>query len=377
MSEDQNLPDSDGVATRDSPAADTEDAGARKRSLAMPVALLALCVALAAVAGLAWLWLEQQPEIDLDDLASAEYVESLEQARRDQGERLDALRSDFDDIREGLDSHDAELADLRQSTRTQAEDGEEILRRLDDLEGDLSEAVARLEETAGDQRAVDRELARRLLLMEAAALLRSGQQRAELADDYSGARAAYRRAYRLLREFDDPRASRARGQVAQELEALEAMSEPDWTSMSARIDRLVAGVDDWPAVAAPDGVVTEQTEDDDADGWWARMGSTLAGLVRVQPRDAMPVTAEELDLVREQIRLRLIAADLSIARRNLEEASRQLRFAAELVERWFDTERSAVKRDLEVLAELAATEPAGLPDLGGSLAEIQRLLEDS
>jgi hypothetical protein len=38
-----------------------------------------------------------------------------------------------------------------------------MTRRLGDLEADLSEAVARLEETAGDQRAVDRELARRLL----------------------------------------------------------------------------------------------------------------------------------------------------------------------------------------------------------------------
>jgi uroporphyrin-III C-methyltransferase len=208
-------------------------------------------------------------------------------------------------------------------------------------------------------------------------MLRSGQERAELAGDYSAARVAFRRAYRLLRESDDPRASRARGLVAQELEALEAMSEPDWTSMTARIDRLVAGIDEWPAVAVTDVAAAEAAEVDETAGWWARMGSTLAGLVRVQPRDAMPVTAEDLDLVREQVRLRLTAVELAIARRDLEESSRQLRRTAELIERWFDTDHSVVARSLDVLGELAATEPAKLPDLGGSLAEIQRLLEDS
>ncbi len=377
MSEDQSPPDSEVRGTgSDSPADETGDVAPRKRSLAVPTAFLALTVALTAAAGLVWFWLEVD-QTDTDELASAERVEALEQGQRERDERVDLLRSELAELRETLASHDAERADLRQSIRSLSEDGADRARRLSDLEGDLSEAVVRLEETAGDQRAVDRELARRLFLMEAAALLRSGQERAELAGDHSAARAAYRRAYRLLRDFDDPRANRARGLVAQELEALESMTEPDWTAMTARIDRLVAGIDDWPAVAVTGTAAAEAQDNDEADGWWARMGATLAGLVRVQPRDALPVTAEDLDVVREQVRLRLTAAELAIARRNLEESSRQLQRTAELVERWFDTDDRAVARGLGVLDELAAIEPAELPELGGSLAEVQRLLEDS
>ncbi len=377
MSEDQSSNDSEVTVADDSSTSEAEAAAPRKRSLAMPVAGLALLVALAAIAGVAWSWFEGV-EVDEDDRASAERVETLHQALGEQDQRLDSLRSSVTELQEALDSHGAELADLRQSVRSQAEDREDMARRLSDLDAELAEAVARLEETAGDQRAVDRELARRLYLMEAAALLRSGQERAELVGDYSAARAAYRRAYRLLREFDDPRGNRARSLVAQELEALEGMSEPDWTSMTARIDRLVANVDEWPAIAVTTGTAEEVAAGDEPEtGWWTRMGSTLAGLVRVQPRDTVPVTADELDAVREQVRLRLAAAELAIARRSLEETSRQLQRISEMIERWFDTDDSAVARGLSLLSELADTEPAELPNLGGALAEIQRLLEDS
>ncbi len=378
MSEDQSSSDSEvTVADVESPSTRGVDSAPAKRSLAMPVAVLSLVVALAAVAGLAWLWFEGV-EVDTDDMASTERVEALHQALGDHDERLDSLQSELAEVREALDSHDTDLADLRQSIRSQADDGDEVTRRLADLEADLSAAVDRLEETADDQRAVDRELARRLFLMEAAALLRSGQERAELAGDYSAARAAYRRAYRLLRDFDDPRGSRARGLIAQELEALEAMSEPDWTSMSARIDRLASSVDEWPAIAVTTtGMASDEDEEDEEDGWLGRLGSTLGGLVSVRPRDTVPVTSEELDAVREQVRLRLAAAELAVARRNLDESSRQFRRTSELIERWFDADHSAVARGLSVLDDLAATEPAELPGLGDSLAEIQRLLEDS
>lgn len=376
MSEDQSSSDSEITVTGDSPTAGAEDGTADKRSLAMPVAGLALIVALAAVAGLAWLWVEGV-DVDTDDMASAERVESLHQALDGHDERLESLLSSLADVREVLDSHGTELADLRQSIRSQTDDRADMTSRLTDLEAELAEAVARLEEAAGDQRAVDRELARRLLLMEAAAMLRSGQERAELAGDYPAARAAYRRAYRLLREFDDPRGNRARGLVAQELEALEAMAEPDWTAMAARIDRLGASVEQWPAVKVAGEPADEALSDDEASGWWARLGSTLAGLVTVRPRDTVPVTTEELDAVREQIRLQLTAAELAIARRNLEEVSSRLHRTAETIERWFDTDDSSVARSLSALSDLAATEPAELPSLGGSLDEIQRLLEDS
>lgn len=377
MSERQGSTDSEPGATEKSAAIEHAPGTPKsRRSAATIVAVLALLVSLLAAGGLVWIWLEQA-EQEPSDLASTDDLEVLRSAQDEQGLRLDDQGERLTSLSDELDGLAGELADLRQSQREHSSDTDDIRRQLADLEAELGEAVSRLEETAGDQRAVDRELARRLYLMEAAALLRGGQERAELAGDHSGARAAYRRAYRLMRDADDPRGSRARGLVAQELEALEDMAEPDWTAMDAQIDRLAASVDQWPAAGATASSMVEHGEEEADSRWWSRMTSTLAGLVRVQPRDSIAITAEELDVVREQLRLRLAAVELALARRDLEESSRQLRRVEEVVERWFDTGEASVQRGLAMLADLAAIEPAQLPSMGAALAEIDRLLEDS
>jgi uroporphyrin-III C-methyltransferase len=377
MSEAHGSNDSDGKNESDNESVNAEvETPRRARAPGKALAILALLVALATAAGLAWMWSEQTGP-DFGELASAEDLDVLSESLAEQSDRLHEQSARLESVEERFDRLETGLADLRQALRERGDETDDLGHRLSDLEATLDEAVERLEDAAGDQRAVDRELARRLNLMEAAALLRGGQQRAELAADYSGARAAYRRAYRLMRDFDDPRGNRARGLVAQELEALEDMAEPDWTAMDAQLDRLAVSIEQWPAASVAGMPAAAEEDDEEAAGWWSRAGSTLAGLVRVQPRDSIAISAEELDAVREHIRLRLVAAEVALARRDLEEVARQLGRAEEHIERWFDTGDTAVQRGLSTLNDLAATEPAELPTLGAALAEVQRLLEDS
>ena len=364
MSEEQQSESTEAVDSGDSPEPTNQPLDRSKASAwRTAVAVFALILALAAIAGLAWIWLEQ-PEVDLDDVAAHD-------------QRFDELSSSLQSLGEQVEALQPELADWRRDLREQSEDHDHLNRRVADLEADLAEAVERLEAVGGEQRAVDRELARRLHLMESASLLRMGQERAELAGDFAGAREAYRRAYRLLRELDDARANRVRGQVAQELEALEGVAGPDWIAMSAQLSRIAAAADEWPARAIAEGADATAQIDEDENGWMSRIGSTLASLVRVRPRDAVPVTTEEMDAIREQVRLRLAAAELALARRSLEETAHQLRETRDLIERWFDPDHIGVARALERLSELAATEPAAMPSLGTALTDINQLLADS
>ena len=377
MSEEQQSESTEAVDSGDSPEPTNQPLDRSKPSpWRTAVAVFALILALAAIAGLAWIWLEQ-PEVDLDDVAAAEDLAQLQSDVSAHDQRFDELSSSLQSLGEQFEALQPELADWRRDLREQSEDHDHLNRRVADLEADLAEAVERLEAVGGEQRAVDRELARRLHLMESASLLRMGQERAELAGDFAGAREAYRRAYRLLRELDDARANRVRGQVAQELEALEGVAGPDWIAMSAQLSRIAAAADEWPARAIAEGADVTAQIDEDENGWMSRIGSTLASLVRVRPRDAVPVTTEEVDAIREQVRLRLAAAELALARRSLEETAHQLRETRDLIERWFDPDHTGVARALERLSELAGTEPAAMPSLGTALTDINQLLADS
>ncbi len=376
MSEERQS-DASGSESADDARNAAEESPARNQALARSaVAVLALIFSCFAMVGLIWLWLDRT-DVDPEGLASADDLAELRSDVAANEQRFGDLAVAVDDHAEEIEALGPQLADWRQALREQADHNESLDRRVAELEVNLSEAVDRLEAAAGEQRAVDRDLARRLHLMEAAALLRTGQERAELTGDFSAAREAYRRAYRVLQELDDARTNRARGQVAQELEALEAVAGPDWTAMTAQLSQIGSAADEWPAIERSDDRAPDTQVDEAEDGWLARVGSTLTGLVRVRPRDTVSLSAEELDLVREQVRLRLAAAELALARRSLDEAIVQMQQARTLIERWFEVEDSAVARVLASLSELAETEAAALPSLGAALADINRLLEDS
>ena len=376
MSEERQLDASGSETASDSRSAAEERSVQRPQKSGSVATILALIISLFAAGGLIWLWFDRA-DADPEGLASAEDLAQLHSSLAEHERRFDDLVSAIDDNAGKIEELSSEQADGRQALREQANDNQSLNRRVAELEANLAEAVDRLEAATGEQRAVDRDLARRLHLMEAGALLRTGQERAELAGDLAAAREAYRRAYRLLRELDDARTNRARGQVAQELETLEAVAGPDWTAMTAQLSRIASEADEWPAIAKSEEA-TPITEADEAEtGWLSRIGATLAGLVRVRPRDTVPVSGEELDSVREQVRLRLAAAELALARRSLDEAVFQVQQASALIERWFEVDDAGVARVLASLSELTETEAAAVPSLGAALAEINRLLEDS
>lgn len=342
---------------------------------ARPAALLALALAIAAIGISVWLWIGQvgvDPEMlaGTDELAEHDSrLAEIERRLVSLFERADGLDARFEEL-------DIDTAGIRQQLDEAARDVRvDVETRVSALEAQLGQAVERLEQATGEQRDVDQALEHRLYLIEASALLRMAQERAELARDFSGAREAYRRASRLLRQADDPRLNRARGLLAEELESLEQVAEPDWLVLSGRLSQIAYGASEWPgAGAGQNGVPAEA---DDGEGWWRSVRQSLAALVRVQSRDELPVSSEQIDAAREQVRLRLLAAELAVARRDSAELAHHAAHARTVIGHWFDADSAAVGRALEHLQQLGETQAVQLPALGAALAELNRQLEDS
>lgn len=338
------------------------------------VALLALLLSAGAVVLALWAG-RQVSEVDQGNAQVASLQERLDGTES----RLQRLEERLDGIEADTERHGNELGEMRDSLASVSDRQDDYDTRLSELTGDLDESVAQLQRSVGRERESDRSLGLRLGLIEAAGLLRLGQERIELAGDFEGARLAFRQAAERLDAVDDTRVNRARRLVTGELEALERQSRPDWAGIGARLDRLASQSQRWPARTGdePRTVAADGPDDVDDGGWWASLKGSMQNLVRIRERDAMPVTEEQVDAIREQLQLRLLAAELSAVRARAGELSRHANAARDLIERAFDVEAEAVEAALATLEEIAATDPPAPPRLGEALEEIHRLLDES
>lgn len=295
------------------------------------------------------------------DEGLGELAESLDQL----GDRLDELHDRFD----------ARFADEVAPLQAQVDD---LGAAVDGLAERLAGAVEEFAERGDVERQVDRDLRRQMAMLEAAGLLRIGQERAELSADFAGAERAFRRAARVLDDVDDARLDRARRALAAELEALENVRAVDVNRELARLDRLHRESRAWPTrlgdrAQAP----AAQSPDTEAPaGWRERLGAAVRGLVRIEARDDLGRTDEQFQAAREQLQLRLVAAQLALSRRAPDALEIHLDAALNLLDDWFDPASEDVaqaRSDLEALRSLRFEPPA--IELGEALDLVQARLD--
>lgn len=304
--------------------------------------------------------------------ADSERQRSLGERQAETTARLDALRERLDT---GLATAEQRAGDLSEHA---AERLAVIDRAVDDLAVRLQRAVDDWAERGDLEREVERDVARQLGMLEAAALLALGQHRAELTGDLPGARAAFRRAAAQLSAIDDARLERTRQALARELDALEAARPADLNAALARLERLVSESRAWPSQLGRDiqPPVGERSAPDAEDPpWRERVAQAARGLVRVQARDELGRTSEQFEGARELMQLRLVAAQLALVRRDADGLRLQLAAAEALIDEWFDAASAEVQRARQELAALADTETAPLiPEIGEALSLLQRHL---
>ncbi|HEX6413031.1 MAG TPA: uroporphyrinogen-III C-methyltransferase [Burkholderiales bacterium] len=247
---------------------------------------------------------------------------------------------------------------------------EELARRLRDIENEAREAraaarqsneamreahvrvaqlEARLAESQSQQVALEalyQELSRNRdewQLAEVEQVLAIAQQQLQLAGNVRAALLALQLAEGRLAQADRPQFLPIRRALARDIERLKALPVLDIAAMSARIDSLVGAVDSMPLAFDERLERTAAVKGVTENGFWARLGSEvwneLRSLVVVRQIGAAEpplLPPPQAYFLRENLRLRLLNARLSLLARDEGGYREDLRASEAWIRRYFD-----------------------------------------
>ncbi len=274
----------------------------------------------------------------------------------------------------------------------------ESARRLTDLE----QATARASETASRADAEARSARERALLLEARLAEEQGQREAleQLYADLSRGRddavlveverlvtlagqelaisgsvgtalAALQTADARLARVDNARFLPLRRVLARDVERLKSAPSVDITGMALKLDQLASGAETWPLVSDPRPPAAPAVEPRPADPrspspgtpWWERwferaqaeLGEyrDLVRLRRVDTPESLLLTPQQQQLVRQQMKLRLLNARQALLARNDRLFRADLGEAQALMTRYVDLKQANAAAALALVKQLA------------------------
>jgi uroporphyrin-III C-methyltransferase len=284
---------------------------------------------------------------------------------------------------------------------------EEVARRLRDIEADAREArsiarqsqeavrdahvkVAQLEsrlaESQSQQLALEalyQELSRNRdewQLAEIEQVLAIASQQLQLAGNVRAALLALQLAEARLAKSDRPQFLPVRRALARDIERLKALPVLDVAGMSARIDGMVAAVDSLPLAFDERGERPAAAAKDVPDkGFWSRLGSEVWGELRqlvvirqVGSNEAPLLPPPQAYFLRENLRLRLLNARLSLLTRDEAGYREDLRAAQAWIQRYFDVRSKQAADASAQLKQLSATSISfEMPTISESLESVR------
>lgn len=219
-------------------------------------------------------------------------------------------------------------------------------------------------------------------LAEVEYLLTVANHRLNLVQDRPTAIAVFETADERLKAIGDPGLMSVRKAIANELNLLRSISEPDLTGMALSLSSLANEVEKMPLIFKERvDLATGEEQKAKPESWReipAAMWEEIKGLVVIrrhtQPTEPLlpPTEAwflhQNLRLKLEQAQLALLRRDTALFRKNIEEAS-------VWIQTFFDGDSAAVKNATTTLDSLAKVElKLNIPDVSGSLRELRRLL---
>ncbi len=273
----------------------------------------------------------------------------------------------------------------------------ELSPELEQLKAGNSELQQRLATQEKNQQALNeafsnllktrRHLRNDWLLAEADYLLRLASHRLLLARDTGSALAAMQTADERLRDLADPAVIPVRNSLAEDINRLKAVPEPDIAGLSARLSALSHAVDSLPLLSAytarmPTNVEADSAENPRVEDWkqlpeavWSDIKKLL--VIRERHGKVIPLLSPEqhffliqnLKLKLEQARLALLNAEQDIYQERLQTA-------ADWIHDFFKQDDPATQAILAQLEQLAAEniKPA-LPDISASYRALQDFRE--
>lgn len=295
------------------------------------------------------------------------------------------------DARQRIDATQQELArrlrdieaDARQarSVARQAEDGQlELRAKLVQLEG-------RIAESQSQQLALEalyQELSRNRdewQLAEIEQVLAIASQQLQLAGNVRAALLALQLAEARLARADRPQFIPVRRALARDIERLKTLPAVDLPGMSMRLDSLAAQVDSLPLAFDQRGerAAPKEAPASAERGFWSRLTfevwNELRQLVVVRQVDTPEpplLPPSQAYFVRENLRLRLLNARLSLLSRDEAGYREDLRTAQRWVERYFDPRSKQTAEALKELKQLSSsTLSFELPTITESLEAVR------
>jgi len=284
---------------------------------------------------------------------------------------------------------------------------EEAARRLRDIEADAREAralarqsqeavreaqvkigqvEARLAESQSQQLALEalyQELSRNRdewQLAEIEQVLAIASQQLQLAGNVRAALLALQLAEGRLARADRPQFAPIRRALARDIERLKNLPTADFAGMSVRIDALVASIDSLPLVfderAARVGPPKESLAE---SGFWRRLGADLWGELRrlvvvreIGTPEPPLLPPAQAYFLRENLRLRLLNARLSLLTRDEAGYREDLRAAQAWIRRYFDPRSKLTADALGQLKQLSsASITFDIPTISESLDAVR------
>lgn len=278
------------------------------------------------------------------------------------------------DTRQRIDSTQEQLARKLRAIEDDAREARSVARGAQEAQREaqakISQLEARLAESQSQALALEalyQELSRNRdewQLAEIEQVLAIASQQLQLAGNVRAALLALQLAEARLRA-DRPQFVPIRRALARDIERLKALPALDLAGMSMRIDSLVAAVDSLPLAFDERGervAAAKRPAPAAESGFWSRLGSEiwseLRGLVVVrqvnQPEPPL-LPPSQAYFLRENLRLRLLNARLTLLTRDEAGYREDLRAAQAWIRRYFDVRSRHTADALSTLKQLSAT----------------------
>ncbi len=288
---------------------------------------------------------------------------------------------------------DAQSAETRVKTEQALASTHQVDSQLAQLEGKLADAQNA--QQALQQQYQD--LARNRdawLLEEVDQMLSSASQQLQLTGNTQLGLIALQNADARLAASQSPQAVAVRKALAQDIEKLKAAPSVDLTGLAIKLDDAIAKIDALPLAGeaiVPHAAPKASTRADVAKTaaatgeprwkvWWhdfsAGVGQQLQGLVqvrRIDNADAMLASPDQGYFVRENVKLRLLTARLSLLARNEPAMKADLHAAQASLGKYFDQAANDTQVVEALLKEIDhASVAVAVPNLNTSLNAVQQ-----
>lgn len=206
-------------------------------------------------------------------------------------------------------------------------------------------------------------------------------QQLQLAGNVKAALIALQNADTRLQRMERPQLTALRKAINRDMERLRALPHVDTVGISIRLDNLINAVDRLPLAMEVRPPAPAAADSKDERHAWARLAreawSELRQLVRIQHMDKpeVPLLAPQQSFfLRENLKLRLLAARLALLSRDEASYKADLKAAREWIERYYDARDNGVVHAASVLRNLHTSEISiEVPDITASVEALRNL----